>query len=481
MSAELPQLRILVLDGNANDRDLAFELLRTGMEGAELECARSIEEFVSRLGGREFDLIVVDIALATGLRAQLSATGQRCPFIVLESPDSGRGVRETLGYGAFCVLEKDSGGFLQLVAMAQRALERSAAPARAEDGLVERLPVGVLAVGLDGRVRRANRGAAESLGISESSEALGLPLVDLLASHPAQRRLEAFLDGQHDSLDLEAGLRRPDGENRWVRLRLWPSEDQEGLFEGTLENISEYKQTEAELGRQAAELGRSNAELEQFAYVVSHDLQEPLGLIQRYAELIAESGSIDEQNEASRHLGQVLSSSRRMQSMIDGILEYSRIETKGRPFDSVSLEEVVGEAVANLARAIEKSGAEIKYRSLPTLKADRGQMLQLFQNLIGNAIKFRADDRRPRVVVSATEQRESWRVTVQDNGIGIEPRHRDCIFGMFQRLHSGEDYPGTGIGLSICRGIVRRHGGEIWVDSVPGEGAKFHLTISKSL
>lgn len=473
--------RILLADGNANDRDLALEMLVSGIEAVMVETADGTEELAERLHADSYDLVVADRALAARAMRLLEDGGARCPVIVFAAPDTGFGVREILGKGAYCVLTKDSAGFLQLPALARRAMESGISAAVPESALVERLPVGVFSIGSDGRIRSANRSATESLGFGDPNETIGMPLIDRLDSHPAQRRLQALLDGRESALDIEAALRRPDGRSWWVRMRLWPSSGEEGVFEGTLEDISEYKETEAELGRQAAELGRSNADLEQFAYVVSHDLQEPLALIQRYAELLAEEKIADKNKQASGYLEQVLDSSQRMQSMIDAILEYSRIETRGTPFRSVDIEEVVAEAVANLSAAMEESGAEVRYRDLPTVNADRGQMLQLFQNLIGNAVKFRTPRRKPRIRITASEQAAHWRFTVQDNGIGVDPDQRERIFGMFQRLHTGSEYPGTGIGLAICRGIVRRHGGDIWVDSVPGEGSTFHFTIAKAL
>lgn len=476
--------RILLLDGDGNDRALTQHILTASLPDLSI-AAVDAADFDSRLAVRDFDLVISERRLSWSdsarLMERLKGAHPDCPVIILTRQAQDYAITDDLERGAFAVIFKDSAGLLQLPHMVRRALAPHRRGTDAEPGMLERLPVGIFLLGREGAIREANRGATEILGLDDPDEARGLNLSGRLDSHPAQRRLQLLLDGDGEPVDMEARLRRPDGENCWVRLRVWPTAGDPGRFEGTLENISDYKKTESELARQAAELGRSNTELEQFAYVVSHDLQEPLSLIQRYSELVTESKALSRDKQAAGHLKQVLESSERMQEMIDGILEYSRVETRGTPFKSVDFDKVLGDAVSNLAAAVESSEADIRYSDMPTLNADGGQMLQLFQNLIGNAIKFRSADRKPVISVSATEQREHWRFTVKDNGIGIEPAQRERIFSMFQRLHTGEEYSGTGIGLAVCRSIVNRHGGEIWVDSVPGRGSEFHFTISRWL
>lgn len=485
MSAPRVTPRVLLLDEDANDRALTLQLLKASLAELSIVAVTDAADFDSRLTTRDFDLVIAERRLSwsdsTRLMDRLQRAYPECPVIVLTRQAPDYDVSGDLERGAFAVVFKDSAGLLQLPHMVRRSLAPDARQAAGEPGMLERLPVGILLLGRDGAIREANRGATEILGLETPDEARGLVLSDRLDSHPAQRRLQLLLEGDGQPVDMEARLRRPDGENWWIRLRVWATAGDPDRFEGTLENISDYKKTEAELARQATELGRSNAELEQFAYVVSHDLQEPLSLIRRYSELVTGNKTLAKDKDAARHVGQILESSQRMQEMIDGILEYSRVETQGTPFKSVDFNEVVEDAVGNLSAAAEASDAEIRVRDLPTLNADSGQMLQLFQNLIGNGIKFRSARRKPRIVVSASEQREHWRFTVQDNGIGLDPAQRDRIFAMFQRLHTGEEYPGTGIGLAVCRSIVKRHGGEIWVDSVPGEGSEFHFTISRWL
>jgi signal transduction histidine kinase len=236
------------------------------------------------------------------------------------------------------------------------------------------------------------------------------------------------------------------------------------------------QQAEKDLAKKAEELARSNAELEQFAYVASHDLQEPLRMVANYTQLLAERyrGKLDAQ--AEKYIHYAVDGATRMQAMIQDLLSFSRAGRTENGFHEMDLNLAVKLALENLQPAIKESGAVVKYGGLPMIKAHRTQIVQLFQNLIGNAIKFR-DERAPVIEFGAEEKDGQWIFSVRDNGIGIAAEHVEIVFAIFQRLHTRSEYPGNGIGLAICKKIVERHGGKIWVESEEGKGSTFRFTL----
>ena len=224
------------------------------------------------------------------------------------------------------------------------------------------------------------------------------------------------------------------------------------------------------------ELMRSNVELEQFAYVASHDLQEPLRAVAGMVQLLQQryQGKLDERADEYIHL--TVEAATRMQKLIDDLLAYSRVNRQGSQFEQTDMNKVLKTALANLSTAIRESEAVVTHDPLPTLVVDSTQLAHVFQNLISNGIKFRGE-RPPEVHIGALELDDAWRFEVRDNGIGIEPQYHERIFLIFQRLHGRNDYPGTGIGLSLCQKIVGNHGGRIWVESEAGQGSRFYFTI----
>ncbi|MCX9010279.1 MAG: PAS domain S-box protein [Candidatus Methanoperedens sp.] len=241
--------------------------------------------------------------------------------------------------------------------------------------------------------------------------------------------------------------------------------------------IAERKRAEEELIRRTEDLARSNAELEQFAYIASHDLQEPLRMVSSFARLLEKRyrGRLDK--SADEFIAYIVDGAARMQRMINDLLEYSRVGTRGKPFEPTDCEAVLDQAVNNLKLAVEQSGAAVTHDPLPIVMADASQMVQLFQNLISNAIKFRKREEPPRIHVSARRKGDEWFFSVKDNGIGIATEFMSHLFQLFQRGHTESEYPGTGIGLAICKKIVERHGGRIWAESEPGKGSIFYFTI----
>jgi PAS domain S-box-containing protein len=260
-----------------------------------------------------------------------------------------------------------------------------------------------------------------------------------------------------------------------------PLFDPEGNPRGAVaafHDVTARKRAEEDLYRTLEELKRSNAELEQFAYVASHDLQEPLRALTGMVQLLQQryKGKLDAR--ADEYINLAVEAAGRMQGLIGALLAFSRVDRYGGPIEAIDMHVVLGHALANLQVAIREADAAVTYDPLPQVAADGPQITQVFQNLIANAIKFRAAA-APQIHVGAVSQPGKWQFFVRDNGIGIDPEHADRIFLIFQRLHSRREYPGTGIGLALCKKIVERHGGKIWVESELGAGATIHFTLPK--
>lgn len=241
-----------------------------------------------------------------------------------------------------------------------------------------------------------------------------------------------------------------------------------------LENIVQNRT--AELKDANTNLLRSNRELEQFAYVASHDLQEPLRAVNSYTQLLARKYQSNLDAKADKYIGYIVEGANRMQQLIEDLLNFSRIGTEGKELQPIALETILAQVLCHLKVAIIKSQAIVTHEPLPTIKGDKTQLIQLFQNLIANAIKFRKSE-PPEVHIKGVQQDKKWLISVSDNGIGMEEEYFERIFVIFQRLHSRTEYPGTGIGLAVCKRIVECHGGRIWVESTLGVGTTFYLTI----
>jgi signal transduction histidine kinase len=253
-------------------------------------------------------------------------------------------------------------------------------------------------------------------------------------------------------------------------------DEQKRLVSERSAQLEEIKRAEENLNRMVVELNRSNTQLEQFAYVASHDLQEPLRMVSSFTQLLERRYGDKLDRSAKEFIGFAVDGAQRMQRLISDLLAYSRVQTKGRPLSPTDSLAALGMAMENLSMAIHESRATVTHGDMPVVQADATQLVQLFQNLIGNAIKFHGAD-LPHIHVSAEPKGEEWVFSVRDNGIGIAPEYFERIFVIFQRLHAGGTYPGTGIGLAICKKIVERHGGRIWVESQPGKGSTFYFTL----
>jgi PAS domain S-box-containing protein len=310
-------------------------------------------------------------------------------------------------------------------------------------------------------------------------ELIGVPSLNLVFTEDRDMVREnavQMLKGKR-SLAYEFRLVTKRAEIKWVMETVAPIFYQGGRAAlGNIIDITERKLAEEKLEQLTTEMQRSNTELEQFAYVISHDLQEPLRMVSSYTQLLAKRYQSQLDADADEFISYTVDGAKRMQALLNDLLDYSRVGTRGKPFALTSFEDVVKQATANLKVAIEESGALVSYDTLPSIMADEGQLVQLLQNLIANAIKFRKQE-PPHVHISAKRRYDAVVFSARDNGIGIDSQYARGIFEIFRRLHTKEEYPGTGMGLAICRKIVERHGGNIWVQSQPEEGSIFYFTI----
>ena len=273
---------------------------------------------------------------------------------------------------------------------------------------------------------------------------------------------------------------RSDGRTEWLQWEARPWHEAGGQIGGLIfftQVITERKELGMRLEEQNRQLANSNAELEQFAYVASHDLQEPLRAVAGCTQILAQryKGRLD--SDADALVAHIVDGSSRMKALIEDLLSLSRVSSQGEPSRQVDTADVFRRAMGHLRSRVEERGAQVSAEPLPIVRGDFTQLVQLFQNLIGNALKYRRAGVTPRVTVTARRSATEHEFSVQDNGIGIDSQYFERIFGVFQRLHTREEYPGTGIGLAICRKIVERHGGRIWIDSTLGQGTTFHFVL----
>jgi PAS domain S-box-containing protein len=350
-------------------------------------------------------------------------------------------------------------------------------------GLLEAAPDAMVVVNQGREIVLLNVQAENQFGYRRD-ELLGQKVKNIIPEGFAERliadgtRTAAEALAQQIGTGIELNGRRKDGSDFPIEIMLSPLESPEGiLVTAAIRDITERKKSEEHLVKTVGELKRSNDELQQFAYVASHDLQEPLRMVASYTQLLAKryKGHLD--SEADEFIAYAVDGSNRMQGLIQDLLAYSRAGTNGKALREVSSEKALKDALSNLRATIQESGALVTNDSLPAITSDDTQLVQVFQNLVGNAIKYRSAE-VPHVHVSATKNGgKEWIFSVRDNGLGIDPQYFERIFVLFQRLHGREEFKGTGIGLTICKKIVERLGGRIWVESRPEEGSIFYFSL----
>ncbi len=352
--------------------------------------------------------------------------------------------------------------------------------------------IGMAIARLDERCLQVNRAIRDLVGYGEG-ELLDQSLRAI--THPDDREadlgeMRRLLDGEARSFQLEKRFLHKEGDLVWVRQTVAivrDAADKPAHFISQVEDITVQKQALEQLSESAGQLREKNAELQEFVYAASHDLQEPLRKIQAFGDRLMTRAAARLEAEENDYLSRMQGAAARMQALIEALLSYSRVTTTDREFQNTDLNQVLHAVLQDLELRIEKTSGRVECDPLPTLAVDDVQLRQLFQNLIGNALKYHRPDATPLVTITTRElppgdgrSRREWEFTVADNGIGFEPRYAETVFGVFQRLHGRGEFEGTGVGLAICRRIVERHGGRIHAESTPGAGSRFIFTIGSA-
>jgi len=347
---------------------------------------------------------------------------------------------------------------------------------------------GIFGIDLQGGITFANASAAEMLQLGPD-ELIGQPYSKFIdgegppsngTSHSGEISIvDGVLNGSgtHDS--PHRAFCRKDGSIFSAEVLASPMKREHGEIMGvvcTFKDVTGRLLGELKLKRSSEELARSNSELEQFAYVASHDLQEPLRMVTSYCQLLERRYKDKLDDDGQEFIRYAVDGAGRMQTLINDLLTLSRVGSSDRTDELVDFKEVLSQALDNLKASIDETGAIVTHGELPVITAEGRQMVQLLQNLISNSIKYRGEQ-SPQVHVDAEQIDSKWQFSIQDNGIGIDPKYSDRIFGIFERLHAKDEYPGTGIGLALCKKIVERHHGRVWFESKLGEGATFYFTV----
>ncbi len=482
---------ILLVDDSESDRELAALVLAGAFGEVTLEPAADAGVLTRSLNSRRYGLVITEFELSWIDGAEVVRLARElrpdCAVVLFTSHLSSEVVEEAIRLGVDAFVPKSSDGFSRLPVAVRSALYRARRRAldTAKDApyrrIFEGLPSGAFVATSSGEIVEANQALARTLGFQRPEEVIRRSIDQLFVDQGAAERWRVGLDSRETLGNIETELRRDDGSSVRVRMSArWVEGELPGSRQllGVVDEAAADPAQSATAISQSARLEQSAEELEQMVYVVSHDLQQPLNAVSRFLDLLHEKDGDNLTESGREFLEHAINGAANLQRMVDAVLRYSRIDTSEQRFEPVDLNRVRDKVLSLLDDEVADAGADIVTEELPAVMADEAQMEQLFQNLVSNALKFRADQ-PPRIRISAEEQPEEWVLSFQDNGIGIDPQSFKRIFQMFQRLHTQEEYPGTGIGLTVCKRIVTRHGGRIWVESHPKRGATFFVALPK--
>lgn len=476
----------MLIDNDEDDRALASLVISKDFPDARIREVEDAGDFARALARENLDLVVTEQKLdwSDGLTVLRTVRESRpdVPVVMFTSVRDEEVVVEAMKAGLADCLFKSSKAYVRLARVIGEVLDRAATErlvARSEpwlQTLLDRAGVGVLRSTPDQRLIEANPALLRLLGVASVAEALEveLPIYSFRSDARDDRATKVSPRGELQSRAIE--LDRPDGKKIWLSLTevLLLDVDGDIVVDALVQDISHLKEMEAQTAQRLEELERINSDLVEFASVAAHELREPLRMVEKYAELLKDDTEGKLGVEAVKSLGFVRDGAKRLSSLLEDLLSFSRITGGWQTFSACDCNVLVDGALRQFEDEIASSKAEIRRERLPTILADPTQMAQVFQNLIGNALKFRSK-RAPKIRVTVLRGRNEWVFSVKDNGVGIEADDLESVFTIFRRLHP--EYAGTGIGLAICRRVIERHGGRIWVESVPGKGSTFSFNI----
>lgn len=479
--------RILLLDDSTDDRELVSLVLRGAFGEVAIEEVDDAAALATAISAGRFGAVLTEHELgwirARDVLRLIRDLRPDCPVLVVTRRPIADVATELLHLAPDGLIPKTATGWVGLPRALRAALFQARRRAARDGGeaparrLLDALPAGIFVASAKGTLLDANPALAALFGFPSPHDCLQRPLAELFAARADYDELLAALGGDGEQVTLDVHLRRADGRQVPARLVAWRAEAQDAgsRIQGMLEERTTAGASDAGRRRGAP---RSSAELEEMAYAVSHDLRQPLHQVIRLLELLDREAGQRLGDDAEALLAQARQSAERLDGMVEAVLRCARIDSSSEAFGPVDLEAVLARVLERLAPEREASGAAITHGPLPRVDGDEAQLEQLLQNLLDNALKFHG--RAPaRVHVEADDDGHYWHLRVRDNGIGIAPQDGERIFQLFQRLHTAREAPGSGIGLAVCRRVVARHGGRIWVESRPGEGSTFHFTLAQ--
>ena len=485
---------LIVDDDESTCKTLAFIFNK---KGYEVETVGTGHDALEKAKGRFFNLALLDIKLpdieGIELLVPLKKIHPDMETMMITAYSSVETVIKALNEGASAYITKPL-NIDEILIKIRKTLEKQhliTEKRRIEDSLrqseqnfrtlFENAYDGILIIMDEGEFVCANKRMEEIMGYN-GEELLQLNIKDLTHPDEFEKIVEEYqkrFEGKTVTIQYETIIVNKNGKSVPVELSaaktIW---ERKPAFISIFRDITERKKAEEELKAILKELKRSNTELEQFAYVASHDLQEPLRMVTSFTQLLQNRYTDKLDDDANDFINYAVDGATRMQNLINDLLIFSRVGTRGKSFKTTDMNAVLEATIATFKQLIKKTNTTLTYNPLPVIIADESQMIQLLQNLISNAIKFRSEE-SPRINVSGDVKADKWIFSVSDNGIGIDSKNFDRIFIIFQRLHKKEEYSGTGIGLAVCKKIIQRHRGKIWVESELGKGSTFYFSIPK--